>query len=83
MTVSLTRPRKPTHIIIIGANKIRVIAASELHRAMNFEELISAREQIFAGTQGMSQYNVFCLEEDTDHGDGVYIRCNSWTHLID
>jgi len=52
---------------------MRVIEASEVHQAMNFEELIPAIEQTFAGTHGMPQRNVFSLEEGRDHGDGFAV----------
>lgn len=52
---------------------MRVIEASEVHQTMNFEELIPAIEQTFAGTHGMPQRNVFCLEEGSDHGDGFAV----------
>jgi len=49
---------------------MRVIEASEVHQAMNFEELIPAIERTFAGTHGMPQRNVFCLQEGGDHSEG-------------
>jgi len=52
---------------------MRVIEASEVHQTMNFEELIPAIEQTFAGTHGMPQRNVFSLQEGSDHGDGFAV----------
>jgi 1-pyrroline-2-carboxylate reductase [NAD(P)H] len=52
---------------------MHVIEASEVHRTMNFKELIPAIEETFAGTHGMPQRNVFSLEEDSDHSDGFAV----------
>ncbi len=52
---------------------MHVIEASEVHQTMNFEELIPAIEQTFAGNHGMPQRNVFSLEEGNDHGDGFAV----------
>ncbi len=52
---------------------MRVIEAAEVHQAMNFEQLIPAIEQTFAGEHGMPQRNVFCLEQGSDHGDAFAV----------
>jgi 1-pyrroline-2-carboxylate reductase [NAD(P)H] len=52
---------------------MKIIEASEVHQAMNFEELIPAIEQTFAGDHGMPQRNVFCLEKGADHGDAFAV----------
>ncbi|WP_415226352.1 ornithine cyclodeaminase family protein [Psychromonas sp.] len=52
---------------------MHVIEASEVHQTMNFEELIPAIEQTFAGTHGMPQRNVFSLQEGSDHGEGFAV----------
>jgi 1-pyrroline-2-carboxylate reductase [NAD(P)H] len=66
-------PAFSSKIIIIGANTMHVIEASEVHQTMNFEELIPAIEQTFAGTHGMPQRNVFSLQEGSDHGEGFAV----------
>lgn len=58
---------------------MRVIEASEVHQAMNFEELIPAIEETFAGEHGMPQRRVFCLEEGADHGDAFAVL-PSWNN---
>jgi 1-pyrroline-2-carboxylate reductase [NAD(P)H] len=52
---------------------MHVIEASEVHQTMNFEELIPAIAETFAGTHGMPQRNVFSLQEDSPHSDGFAV----------
>lgn len=52
---------------------MKIIEADAVHRVLNFEDLIPALRETFAGPAGMPQRRVFSLDENKSHSDAFAI----------